>query len=125
VFHPELQEVEVGSQTNINVTLIADAIGLEEVVAIGYGTQKKETVTGSVSAVKGEQLAKSVVANAANSLAGQLPGLISQNIGQFSRVNGQVCPIMLPYATTCILGRTKILLRHLTNFIYTGKVELN
>jgi TonB-linked SusC/RagA family outer membrane protein len=72
------QEIVVGNQTSINVTMIEDAIGLEEVVAIGYGTQKKETVTGSVSAVKGEQLAKSTVANVSNSLAGQLPGLISK-----------------------------------------------
>jgi TonB-linked SusC/RagA family outer membrane protein len=72
------QEIAVGSKTTINVTLAEEAIGLEEVVAVGYGTQKKETVTGSVSAVKGEQLAKSIVANVSNSLAGQLPGLVSK-----------------------------------------------
>ena len=71
------QEVKVGNQSIINVVLVEEAVGLGEVVAIGYGTQKKETITGSVSSVKGEQLSKTIVADATNSLAGQLPGLIS------------------------------------------------
>ena len=73
----ETQQIFVDNQKIINAKMISDVIGLDEVVAIGYGTQKKETITGSVSSVKGEQLEKIVVANAANSLAGQLPGLIA------------------------------------------------
>lgn len=71
------QEIQLNGKTSINVTLTEEAVGIDEVVAIGYGTKKKETITGSVSSVKGEQLEKIVVANAANSLAGQLPGLIA------------------------------------------------
>ena len=40
------QEIEVGNQTSIHVTMEVDAIGIEEVVAIGYGTQKKVNLTG-------------------------------------------------------------------------------
>jgi TonB-linked SusC/RagA family outer membrane protein len=69
------QEIEVGSQTTISVTMAADTIGLEEVVAIGYGTQKKATVTGAISTVKGEELVKNRSSNFAASLAGRLPGL--------------------------------------------------
>ncbi|HAL65672.1 MAG TPA: hypothetical protein DCP10_08910, partial [Bacteroidales bacterium] len=71
------QEVVVGSQTSIDVRMEEETIGLEEVVAIGYGTQKKETLTGSVASVKGEELAKTTIANVSNTLAGQLPGLIA------------------------------------------------
>jgi len=49
-------EEVVGSQTSINVTLEADVIGIEEVVAIGYGVTRKSDLTGSVSSVKGEEL---------------------------------------------------------------------
>jgi TonB-linked SusC/RagA family outer membrane protein len=77
----ETQEINVGNRTRIDVTMQESAIALEEVVAIGYGTMKKENLTGSISSVKGEQLGKIIVANATNSLAGQLPGLISLQSG--------------------------------------------
>lgn len=69
------QEIVVGNQTTISVTMLVDAIGIEEVVAIGYGTQKKATVTGAISTVKGDKLIKTPTSNLATSLAGQLPGL--------------------------------------------------
>ncbi|WP_372772235.1 carboxypeptidase-like regulatory domain-containing protein [Mangrovibacterium sp.] len=45
------QEIKVGNRSTISVTLVADAIGLDEVVAIGYGTVRKKDLTGSVSTV--------------------------------------------------------------------------
>ena len=62
------QEIAVGNQTAISVSMVADAIGIEEVVAIGYGTQKKATVTGAISTVKGEKLIKTPTSNLATSL---------------------------------------------------------
>ena len=50
------KEVLVADQTTIDVTMEMDAIGIEEVVAIGYGTMKKSDLTGSVSQVKTETL---------------------------------------------------------------------
>ena len=73
------QEIEVGAQSTINVSLELDSEQLEEIVVVGYGEQKKVTVTGSVAAVKGEELVKSPVTNLSNSLAGRVPGLIAVN----------------------------------------------
>ncbi|MBT31595.1 MAG: SusC/RagA family TonB-linked outer membrane protein [Thalassobius sp.] len=73
------QEIEVGAQTTINVSMELDSEQLEEIVVVGYGEQKKVTVTGSVAAVKGDELVKSPVTNLSNSLAGRIPGLIAVN----------------------------------------------
>ncbi len=70
------QEITVGNQTDINVAMAGDAIGIEEVVAVGYGTQKKVTITGSIAKVEGDELQVSPVVNFSNSLAGRLPGLV-------------------------------------------------
>jgi len=79
----KMQELFVGSKTTINVTLAEDAIGLEEVIAIGYGTQKKGNLTGSIGSVKSEELTLAPVASTSNALAGRLPGLVSlQSSGQ-------------------------------------------
>lgn len=69
------QELPVNGQTEINVTLLADAETLEEIVVVGYGEQKKATVTGAVTAAKGEELSKSPSVNMSNTLAGRLPGI--------------------------------------------------
>ena len=68
-------EVEIGNQTTINVTMEADVIGLEEVVAIGYGTVKKKDLTGAVTQVDAEKLEKETTANITDVLRGSVPGL--------------------------------------------------
>ena len=69
------------SPLNIQMVLKDSALG--EVVVVGYGVQKKATVTGAVSSVKGEDLMAAPLASTANTLAGRLPGLISlQSSGQ-------------------------------------------
>ncbi len=75
------QEVEVGARTLINVQMETESIGLEEVVAIGYGTAKRKDITGSVASVKGEELTKIPVANVAQAMQGRLAGVnvISQD----------------------------------------------
>ena len=70
------QEVVVGNQTSFNLSLVGDVQTLSEVVVVGYGEQKKETMTGSVSNIKGEEVTKSPTVNVTTSLAGRLPGLI-------------------------------------------------
>ncbi|WKN31511.1 TonB-dependent receptor [Porifericola rhodea] len=75
------QEVNVGQQTTIDVSLQPDVQSLEEVVVVGYGAQKKATLTGSVSEVKGEAIAKSPQPNVSNSLAGRFSGVIANNRG--------------------------------------------
>jgi TonB-linked SusC/RagA family outer membrane protein len=73
------QEVEAGSRTAVDVVLVSDTKSLGEVVVVGYGVQKKVTVTGSVTAVKGEELVKSPAVNLSNSIAGRLPGVTAVN----------------------------------------------
>ncbi len=73
------QEIPVSNRSTINVTLSVDVKALSEVVVVGYGTQKKETITGSVVSVKGTDLIKSPAANLSNSLAGRLPGVTAVN----------------------------------------------
>lgn len=73
------QEIPVGDQTALNVTLAPDLTTLGEVVVVGYGEQKRATLSGSVSAVSGNEIVKSPAINVSNSLAGRLPGLTAIN----------------------------------------------
>jgi len=77
----KLQEIAVAGKSQINVVLEEETIGLQEVVAIGYGTMRKKDVTGSVASVSGEQLAAVPVNNVAQAIQGRLPGVnvISQD----------------------------------------------
>jgi TonB-linked SusC/RagA family outer membrane protein len=68
-------EMRVGNDRNLTVQLQASTQQLEQVVVVGYGTQRKATVTGSVTAVRGTELDKSPTVNLSNSLAGRLPGV--------------------------------------------------
>ncbi len=77
------QEVAVFNQSEIDVSLSEDTQGLDEVVVVGYGTQKKINVTGAVSEVGGEVLTSRPVTNATSMLQGRMPGVrIVQNSGQ-------------------------------------------
>ncbi|MDX9882222.1 MAG: TonB-dependent receptor [Prolixibacteraceae bacterium] len=78
-----VQEFSVAGKTTVNVTMQEETIGIDEVVAVGYGTQRKVTSTAAVSAIKGEDLTGSPVANINNSMVGRLSGVLSyQNSGQ-------------------------------------------
>jgi hypothetical protein len=72
------QEVVVGGKTTINIVMEEETIGIEEVVAIGYGTMKKSDLTGSVASVKGEDLAEIPVATVAQALQGRTAGVLIQ-----------------------------------------------
>jgi TonB-linked SusC/RagA family outer membrane protein len=77
------QRIEVAGNLIIDVKLVPEVLGLEEVVVIGYGTQKKATVTGSISAVQTTALVQSPQANISNALVGRMTGLLSvQREGQ-------------------------------------------
>ena len=70
------QEIQVKGQNVINISLKPDAANLQDVVVVGYGTQKKTTLTGSVATVSGDVVKKSPAPNVSNSLVGRLPGLV-------------------------------------------------
>ncbi|MGV3706415.1 MAG: SusC/RagA family TonB-linked outer membrane protein [Arcticibacter sp.] len=75
------RELPVRNQGVINVQLQPESKSLNEVVVVGYGTQKRATLTGSVSEVKGAELVKSPQPNLSNSLAGRFSGVIATNRG--------------------------------------------
>ncbi|GAB5554168.1 MAG: TonB-dependent receptor [Saprospiraceae bacterium] len=75
----ETQEVVVGNQSIINITLQDDISLIDEVIVVGYGTQKKVNLTAAVSQVGEEFLNNRPTANAAQSLQGVVPGLVITN----------------------------------------------
>jgi len=77
------QEISIGTSTQINITMAESVTGLNEVVVVGYGEQKKRNVTGAISSVKGSDLNKSTITNFTQDLAGKVPGLTAlQSSGQ-------------------------------------------
>lgn len=75
------REVAVNNQTTLDVALSASSEMLEQVVVVGYGTQRKLDVTGSVGTVKGEDIAKQASVNPVSSLQGKVAGVSITNVG--------------------------------------------
>lgn len=77
------QSIPVGNKSVISVILKEDSQALDEVVVVGFGTQKKLNLTGAVTAVSGEEMTKRPVTNPSTMLQGQVPGLrVTQGLGQ-------------------------------------------
>ena len=66
--------VPIEGRTTIDITMMEDRIGLDEVIVVGYGTQTRANVIGSVTAVRSEDLTAAPVSRVSNALAGRLPG---------------------------------------------------
>ncbi len=113
----ESKTVEVGAQTTLNISLSQDAASLEEVVVIGYGTQKKRDVTGSVVRADIEAFRESPNVNIAQSLQGSVPGL---NVGQVNRA-GQNPSISVRGRTT-LSGNQSVLIV-VDGIIFTGSLS--
>jgi TonB-dependent SusC/RagA subfamily outer membrane receptor len=75
------QAIPVNGQTSIDVKLQAKANELQQVVVVGYGTQRKLDVTGSVASVKGEDISKQASTNVVSSLQGKVAGVQITNAG--------------------------------------------
>ena len=74
------QEIKTAGKTNFNITLVEDTQALEEVVVVGYGTQKKRDVIGSISTIRGEDLIRATSAGSFDAaLQGLAPGLMVSN----------------------------------------------
>ncbi len=84
------QEIKVGNQTSLSVTLKEDAEALDELVVVGYGTQKKVNMTGSVTAIKTKDLENIPVSNLSNSLAGRAPGVTITNSSGFAGASSSI-----------------------------------
>ncbi|WP_345952845.1 TonB-dependent receptor [Mucilaginibacter sp. PAMB04168] len=72
------KEVNVAGRSKLVIDLQPDAKGIEEVVVVGYGTQKKITNTGAISSIKGDDIRQTPTASIQNALIGRLPGFTSQ-----------------------------------------------
>ncbi|MCD8136902.1 MAG: TonB-dependent receptor [Parabacteroides gordonii] len=72
------QEVSIVGKNNIQVQLKEDSETLEEVVVVGYGTQKKGSLTGAISSVKSEDLTRTTTPTTAGALVGKTPGILAR-----------------------------------------------
>jgi hypothetical protein len=71
----ETQEITLTSSNQYNILLSESALGLEEVVVVGYGTQQKRTITGNVASIKGEDIASMSVQSFDQALQGRAAGV--------------------------------------------------
>ncbi|KAA6310673.1 TonB-dependent receptor SusC, partial [termite gut metagenome] len=69
------QEIRVGNQSTINVILLENVTEIDEVVVVGYGTQKKVTLSGAVAAIGSKEMATTKSINVQNTLTGKLAGV--------------------------------------------------
>lgn len=114
------QEVQVGNQTTINITLAESAIGLDEVVVVGYGTMKKADLTGAVVKADIEAFKEAPNVNILKSLQGSVPGL---NIGMTTTAGSE--PLMSIRGQNSISGSNNPLIV-LDGIIYNGQlVDIN
>ncbi len=74
-------EIPVSGKTSIDVSMEENAIGIDEVVAVGYGKMKKSDLTGAVAIIKSDDIAYKATANAAQALQGKVAGLQVTNSG--------------------------------------------
>ena len=116
----KMKEVEVGTKATLQISLTEDAIGIEEVIAIGYGSVKKSDLTGSVTHANITALKESPNVSLTQSLQGVVPGL---NVGQVTTA-GEDASITIRGRNT-ISGTTSPLIV-LDGIIYRGNlVDIN
>ncbi|MDA0196494.1 MAG: TonB-dependent receptor [Bacteroidetes bacterium] len=78
----ESQELTVGNQTSFNISMRPDIAQLEEIVVVGYGTQRKRDITGAVSVVDAEEMAKSQFVSITDRLQGRVAGVSVNTTGE-------------------------------------------
>lgn len=114
----ETQEVEIGGRTKIDLTLSEDAVGLSEVIVVGYGVQKKENLSGAVDRIGPEQIQSRPISNLAQGLQGVSPNL---NIDFNSGAPGQAAKINIRGLTSINGGEPLILI----DGVPSDAIELN
>src|SRR5579859_2466687 len=98
------QLLTIGTQATMNVVLESEATGLQEVVVMGYGVQKKSDVTGATANVKGEELFKQPVLTATQAIQGKVAGIQIISSGQ----PGSSPQIRLRGVSTALAGTTAL-----------------
>ncbi|MCX2453101.1 TonB-dependent receptor [Pedobacter sp. PLR] len=98
------QEVPVNNRTTINVPMTSSSQELEQVVVVGYGTQRKIDVTGSVATIKGEEISKQASVNPVSALQGKVAGVSITNNGAPG-----AAPLITIRGTGTVYGNTGVL----------------
>ena len=73
------QDITVGNNTSLNIKLLEDTQNLDEIVVVGYGVQKKSSVSGAIATIAQNDIKKAATSNLSDALVGQMPGLIAVN----------------------------------------------
>ncbi|MCL4484278.1 MAG: TonB-dependent receptor, partial [Bacteroidetes bacterium] len=76
----KMQEIAIGNKTTINVTLAEETVGIEEVVAVGYGTMKKSDLTGSVANINQDKIREMPISTIDQKMVGQVAGVQIQQV---------------------------------------------
>ncbi|MDR0845519.1 MAG: TonB-dependent receptor [Tannerella sp.] len=85
------QKIPVGSTNTFTITLKEDSQALEEVIVVGYGTQKRESLSGAITAIRAEEITTTKTENLITNLQGKMPGLlIRQQTGEPGEFNNMV-----------------------------------
>lgn len=106
-----LQEIDVNGQTTINVTMVEDMMGLDEVVVVGYGVQKKSDVTGSMVSVGSEELTSRPVSNALEAIQGRAAGVditSNERPGELGNITIRGMRSMVQNASGTYIGNTPL-----------------
>ena len=111
------QEIQIGGTTNFDIQMVQDVIGLDEVVAIGYGVAKKSDLTGAITQVKADDLRKFTPANVSDLLRTTVPGL---NVGYSTSAKGN-SSFEVRGETTLTAGASPLIV--LDGVIYNGDIS--
>jgi TonB-linked SusC/RagA family outer membrane protein len=97
------QEVPVGAKAIIDIVLLEEAMGLDEVVVVGYGVQKKVNLTGSITTIKAEELTEIAMPTLAQTIMGRSPGLFIKNVSGQPGKNNNVSYNIRGFGTPLII----------------------
>lgn len=111
------QEVQIGNRISIDVVMESDVIGLEEVVAIGYGVSKKSDLTGAITQVKADELKKFTPSNVSDLLRTSVPGL---SVGYSTSAKGN-SSFEIRGETTLTAGASPLIV--MDGVIYNGDIS--
>jgi TonB-linked SusC/RagA family outer membrane protein len=113
------QEVAVGDRTAIDVVMVEESIGIDEVVAIGYGTIKKKDLTGAVSQINAAKMEAEATSNMTDILRGNIPGLnVNFNLSAKGLSNAESLEIR---GTTSLTSNAPLIV--LDGMIYSGDLS--
>lgn len=110
------QEVKVNGKNVINVTLKADAVLLDEVVAIGYATVKRKDLTGSVASVGNQEIAKVPVSDVTQALSGRIP------VYRFSK-RKELRDLLFPFVSVVVSLLPKVMSLFMLSMVFPVRME--